>query len=338
MFGSYLDIGNPVSAHPLNDKLVSWWMTLPGWQGYKFLDLKGANHGTLTNGPSWGGGGRPGGFGALSLDGTDDYVNFGDQPAFEFASGQSFSLSLWFKGTASTTQRGLLTKGYDTIFVTDDRPWYLLRWNASNTSGALDVFLRDVGGTNSIVQTATNLTDNGWHHACVAHDAAAATLTLYTDGRQNGTPATSVPAAAYGTNGSQLILGTHANSYFAGPVDDFRVHSRALSASEAYALYEDSARGHPLTLRRFSRRVWSFGTVSGPSVTNPSPVTSTASVAAPNLTLSIGMSPVAMTATVVDPTTDTGGFQQLGGGIGGSFPFRGHVNVRPAIFSPGIPR
>jgi hypothetical protein len=64
---------DPVNrAHPLNDGLVTWWLTLPPTDGgLRWYDLLGLNHGTLANfgaGFGWRGTTRPGGFGQLTFD------------------------------------------------------------------------------------------------------------------------------------------------------------------------------------------------------------------------------------------------------------------------------
>jgi hypothetical protein len=237
-------------GHPLNRGRISWWLALPGinYGGARWYDLIGSYHGTPTNGPAWRGTTRPGGYGQLRLDGSNDYVNFGDLAAFEFASGQAFTIAFWFQGTASGSQQGLLTKGYDGVFINNDIPWYLFRWNANGASGHLDAFLRS--GSGDVVLDVGGLTDNGWHHAALSYGGGPS-ATLYVDGGRSSATGSSAVAAAYGTNAGPLILGTHAAGYFAGDVDDVAVwKGRALSAAEAWSLYDLSRRGYPGVLVR----------------------------------------------------------------------------------------
>jgi hypothetical protein len=257
---------NPTSLvnwkHPLNKGRVGWWMRIPnsGWSGgLIFRDLvrnKKPNDGTLVNGPTWTGSrGRPGGYGAVNLDGSNDYVNFGDNTAFEFASGQAFSIACWFKGISSVNQTGFLTKGYDSLFGANDTPWYLFRWNQNATPGSMDWFLRS--GSGDTILAATGMTDDKWHHLVATYDGASGAQ-LYIDGNSKAT-STSVTAAAYGTNSSPLILGTHIGNYFNGLFDDLSVwKGRTFSAVEVRALYDQSRRGHPDTLNWISSRSYSL--------------------------------------------------------------------------------
>ena len=83
-----IDLGNPVSGHPHNQGLVSWWLPLPNNSGGGTLfDICSAKRnelaltnfawpGTATSG--WTAG--PHGFGALAFDGSDDYATSSVQP------------------------------------------------------------------------------------------------------------------------------------------------------------------------------------------------------------------------------------------------------------------
>src|SRR5688500_11296274 len=70
--------------HPLNRGLVAWFLTLPGLSGglkwHNLMDLSNGPHGTLTSmdpPTDWvSAKARPGGFGALDFDGSNDDVRF----------------------------------------------------------------------------------------------------------------------------------------------------------------------------------------------------------------------------------------------------------------------
>src|SRR4051812_47331231 len=82
-----VDWDDPLAGHPLNVGRVAWWLagdTSPYWGAPLYRDIVpksssgGGNHGTLTGGPAWQGpAGRPGGWGSVSFDGSDDYVDCG---------------------------------------------------------------------------------------------------------------------------------------------------------------------------------------------------------------------------------------------------------------------
>ena len=251
--------------HPLNQKRVGWWLTIPSLSSSrKFINLFNipGTHGNFTNGIKWSGSGRQGNNIALSFNGVDQYINFSDNTNFEFASGQGFTFAFWMKAVANTTQSGLLTKGYDSIFSINDIPLYLIRWNVGGTPGAIDFFLRDGSGT-SVAATITGITDNLWHYITCVYNPVDGSATIYLDGVA-GSPVSLTPDA-YGTNTSPLIMGTHAGGFYPGMFDDLGIWKRSLSSAEIWQLYSLSKIGYMGLLSECMSRIWSFSI----SVTNP---------------------------------------------------------------------
>ena len=88
-------------------------------------------------------------------------------------------------------------------------------------------------------------------------------MRIYRNGQQvasnAGTPTRTADAAnVLDINRS---VGSSTNGDFAD-YQELKTYNRALSPSEVWHLYEDYLQDHPVTLRRFSRRVYSFGTVA----------------------------------------------------------------------------
>src|SRR5688500_4148301 len=88
-------------SHPLNRGLVGWW--LPGFggrTGQVLRDLSGNHtHGTLTNMASddWiPATGRPGGFGALNFDGSNDHV-LNSSPSSLLNGMTGLTISFWWR-------------------------------------------------------------------------------------------------------------------------------------------------------------------------------------------------------------------------------------------------
>jgi hypothetical protein len=168
---------------------------------------------------------------AVRLTASSTTISSPNNTDFGFASGQSFSLEYWLRvaaGNSSSTDAGVVDKGYD---GTQDRPWYLSRYNrASNGgSGMVDFFLRNTGGTNRSVQSTSSvpLNDDTWHHVVGVYDSSNAEVRLYVDNIFQGR-ATGVPADAYGTNSRPFIVGNHLNRRFDGQIDELALYPVAL--------------------------------------------------------------------------------------------------------------
>lgn len=247
--GSYLDPSCPVNwAHPVNDRLSGWWVGPPNSghrQGNTFRNLvglsgrRGRGQGTLTGGPAWvGPKGRPGGWSALSFDGTDDYVSVG-----LFADGYPLgdqTIAAWLRPTSSAVQ---------------DRAWFATG-NGSSTYG---VYLSVTAAGNahfywapavSYISGGTCPTDQWSHIACTRRGS---TRTIYINGvsvtsaSDAGTDLSS-PASASMHIGRR-VDGLTGTPYYSGFLDDIRLYTYGLSAATVREVYEESRRGYPSAAR-----------------------------------------------------------------------------------------
>lgn len=228
----------------LNRGLVSWWMALPDQQrGNVFRDLCMRNHGTLTNGPTWGGAlGRLGGWGSLACDGSDDYVQVSN---CRFDSRCSFFA--WVYPRESTTCAVLettLSPGSGTA----DREIYI------DGSGlwTCRIFDQDAG-TNKTV-TGSTAVGNAWRHVGFSCDGT--NMTLYENGLQTGQTAAGSPFTGFGT--ASLVMGRtgaglsdHGNLL----IDSVRQYSVGVSPATAWGIFADEAAGYPQTLNWMRRAV-----------------------------------------------------------------------------------
>jgi len=245
-------------SHPLNAGLVGRWQAIPGWTGGdKLRDLtRRGNDGTLTNmaipATSTSGwqtaGGRPGGCGFLALDGSDDYVSVADAPAINFGAGD-FTIAVWAKLAA--VNRYILSHQKATSPYTGYGLYV-------GTSGLLAMETSD--GTFASFSAACDLTDGKWRHVAVTR--VGASIALYQDGSllSSGSGRAGDLTQAVG-----LRIGTFSDGSqpWLGGLDEIRFLGRALSGSEAAALYEDSLRGSPGTLRWLSSRAYFLPAAAG---------------------------------------------------------------------------
>jgi len=241
-------------SHPLNRGLASRWKVIPnsGWRGgLTFRDLvrggKKPNDGTLVNGPTWVGGGRRGGYGALSFDGTDDWVDFGNSSQFDITS--KLTLSVWIY-QASLVDGGIVTK-WTTGAGTDNS--YLIYAQSDNSTN-FSIEQSD----NTIKNALTDCVLGQWRHVVATADGS--NIQLYSNGQASGS------AVAYDgtlkTTTKKVVLGRlrqEDNIYsFSGKIDDVQIYNRGLSAREVAQLYQEQLRGSPETLRWVGAKTYGF--------------------------------------------------------------------------------
>ena len=176
--------------------------------------------------------------GCYSFDGTNDKITVGDVSDLEFASGESFSFSFWYK-TTETASSGVFTKGF--FGSSQTTPWYLFR---SGTYA--EFYLRDSSSNsynNSNAQgTSTPIDDDVWHHIVMVYNADDSASYIYIDGNLDST-LTGIPNDSYGTNSGDFGFGTHENKYWEGSLSIFLVYNKALTADEIQTLYDLTSKG-----------------------------------------------------------------------------------------------
>jgi len=211
---------------------ASWWKFNEG-SGTIAYDSAGSNNGTLVNGPVWTSGQIDG---ALSFDGTNDYVNMGDPAdgSLDFGASDSFTISLWFKRDIIGVNHTLICKR-EVINGTHNEGYL---WSISN-----DNLSAGIEGTNTIgtgITGSTTIGANQWYHAVFVRDAATDKLYLYLNGVSDAAPVTDTTTATL-ANTYNFMVGRweYYNFYFDGSIDDVRIYKRALSAEEIEQLYQD---------------------------------------------------------------------------------------------------
>jgi hypothetical protein len=191
--------------------------------GTAAADSSGSGHnGTLVNGPTWI---IPGYFdNGISLDGTNDYVSVANPSTLNFGT-SDFTIAAWIKRQATGVEHTILNK-------TDNATW---------ADGGKEFF---IGGDNRLyfgcfavgeIASTGTITDDGlWHHVAVTFVDSSNTVTLYIDGFASGSGTLNLPADV----ASHVIKigGYPAGHSFRGQVDEFRIFSRALSASEVQTI------------------------------------------------------------------------------------------------------
>ena len=177
------------------------------------------NVGTLT-GASWIAGGRYGG--ALSFDGTNDWVTVADAASLDLTTGMT--LEAWVRPSA--------INGWETVLLKEMAG---PDWRTRCTQRTEEVDRRPdtsfVGSDRAVVGSAV-LPLNAWTHLATTYDGAIQRLYV------NGTPvATRAHRGSITTSTGALRIGGNSvwGEYFSGLIDEVRVYNHALTQAQIQA-------------------------------------------------------------------------------------------------------
>lgn len=171
---------------------------------------------------------------SLVLDGATEYIAVGNVVALQFDRLNTFSLVIWFKTVAATTQT-LLGKRED---GGTNRGYQLLI-----DGGFLRALLVNTGGADEIDVVSDNTFDDGiWHQAVLTYSGsgAASGVTLYIDSLalSTTTNADTLTGTILDAVGFNLgARGTVSTDFFAGNLDDGAVYDKELSQAEVTTIY-----------------------------------------------------------------------------------------------------
>ncbi len=176
------------------------------------------------------------GWGALSGDGTNDYVHIAGNPVDP---NQNWSVAAWFK--PDTGGLGLTDTTRAFVFETSGATYPIsFGLRAGSDSSTTDFQLFTQTGTGSVSQDyllPASQVDQ-WHHIVLAYDAAGGVLTGYLDG--SGTYAIEPGAGALLQTYSGFNIGTYRTAdgrWFKGLIDEVAFWQRKLSQAEVGQLY-----------------------------------------------------------------------------------------------------
>jgi hypothetical protein len=157
----------PGSSDPCAAPVGEWYFD--EGSGLSAYDKSGNNNvGTLTNGPSWTTG-KTGG--ALSFDGTDDYIDTTDQDYFS-PSNNDLSIELWAKIPVNATAKGEGNPGNAGAYFISKGGNDGFEWGIENDSNAhIFLTLWQWNGSNHASLGSTRTMNDGlWHHYAVTVD------------------------------------------------------------------------------------------------------------------------------------------------------------------------
>ena len=168
----------------------------------------------------------------LSLDGDGDYVNYGNNPAFDITN--SITITAWIKVDT-------FDKGWQAVVTKGDTAWRLQRERETDALQFACTGIDVPGDAYGSVKGKRNVNDGKWHHISGVYDVTK--MYQYVDGELD------VSASATGsidTNGWEVLIGENSQwpgREWNGLIDDVRIYSYALSEAEIKALYAGKGPG-----------------------------------------------------------------------------------------------
>ncbi len=220
-----------LAAGIANAELVGYWKFDEG-SGNTAYDLSNyTNDGTINGDPKW----VSGKIGAaLEFDGSDDYVDCGNDPSLNI--NDRITVAAWVK-TTSTAHGYFVSKGT----AWDETGHYAIgqEYNVPMT------FQFEIAGSGGTIELDSNVAvnDDEWHYIVGTYDDTV--VRVYIDGveENNATGSNRLTDSAVGG----LTIGQRGGNIISGTIDEVRIYNRALTESEILAAMEGSE-GYPYAL------------------------------------------------------------------------------------------
>ena len=182
---------------------------------------------------------------SLAFDGTDDFVNLGNNT--DFNTDDTISVSAWFKTSDDTTPtQQIFSKTFYRLQIQDYSGGSRVVWAVYHTAGSLK----------QIVASGTEYADGQWHHAlCVYESNKIGGMALYVDGVLIGSADSSTQIH---TSTNALMIGVKNTSLqqdLNGNVDEvaFWTSNQSANASTIYnsGVPNDISSLNPISWYRF---------------------------------------------------------------------------------------
>ncbi len=207
------------------------WLKFDETSGTSAADASGNSWtGTLVNGPTWSAGRSNN---TVDLDGSNDYVTL---PSGVVNGLTTCTLMAWVDLDAIANWARVFDFGTGTTN-------YMFLTVKNGSAGKVRFAIRTASVPEQVID-GTALPIGGWHHVAITLNGA--TGTLYLDGVQAGqnTVMTLTPSSLGNTTLNYIGKSQFsADPYLTGRVDEFRIYSRVLSATEIASLIATSPAG-----------------------------------------------------------------------------------------------
>lgn len=282
-----IDWENPVSDHPLNQGLVSWWLAgdeNPYWGGPKYFDLLYETNAALS-GPTWGTRINP----ALGFDGTDDYCEL-DNAVASHVSKPSLPITIEAavyvaslgaaRSIFSNDYKATAYTGVNLILLSTGEVYAAYGDNTGTGSTS-----RRSGFTGAGVATAGSLLH------IVATIRGATDMSISVNGISRSVSYSgSGGAMAYSTGAGRIGYSAF-SGFFSGSVHSVRLYGRDVPQPHISTLYDEFRQGYPGVLNRLPKRFF-FSLAGGGEVSiTPNDATHAHTAESPAITQVHAISP-----------------------------------------------
>lgn len=203
-----------------------------------------SHDGTWNGSPTLGATGKVGN--AVTLDGSDDYMDPGNLGDFGSDCAAAFTIEFWFKFT--TTDQETVFTGWN---GNSGETLLHIHLNTSGNSvggqspGRIAASLRNDSGDQTIRATdRSDLNDGNWHHIAVVWDDSDTTIDIYVDGiLDNGASDVDGSAITSGSTSNFTVTAVGRKEYSSdqhvdGTLDEMALYTSAVSGSRISAHYD----------------------------------------------------------------------------------------------------
>jgi len=171
--------------------------------------------------------------GGVYFDGTDDYLNCGAGTSIDFSTGD-FSVSFWFKPSATTSGAHMIDKGTGSLI---DGYGVIIGDTNTTLVGAVS-FMTDGSGSGSgktYVTGTTVLYINNWYYVAAIRNSGIKYLYINGVNEKSGSDSREIS-----DNSRPLYIAkaeVDGSRWFNGIIDEVRIYNRALTENEIKLLY-----------------------------------------------------------------------------------------------------
>ena len=187
---------------------------------------------------------------ALSFDGTNDYIDFGDSTEFRMGR-EDFSFSLWLKYDASQVGTIINKRANQTQDFSLYGLYIMNDYQFGGSSKKMWFFSRSNPKRDRAILVSNDLSGQ-WHHIVVVHGYSDS-VSVYVDGQFIASNKTST-SGQYDVSGFPLNIGRTSalnQNFFKGQLDDLNIYRRKLTASEIDSLYNAPNPADPIVRLSF---------------------------------------------------------------------------------------
>jgi hypothetical protein len=169
---------------------------------------------------------------ALSFDGINDYVDFGDIDSLENG---SITISLWVKPVYFNSS------GYNEALRKEGSGGFHMVCSSCGGAGGWYMGFKNSTGVDTSIIISPSMTPlNQWTHIALSIDGSA--IKAFINGNLNSS--TTLVGGSRGTGNSRIYLGGYGPALprtFNGTIDDVRFYSRGVTAQEISNIYNTAA-------------------------------------------------------------------------------------------------